>query len=180
MKAKKFQLIPKHRMSKLELDALCKEASKNEKLSEELIYTVCFQKGVVAENAAWILSYFGKTWEIKLNNALPQLLEVIKNRNTTDSIKRNLLRLLREMKIKEEYLGPIFPICFQILTNANETVANRAFSMHVIRKQFLQYPALLQETCIYVEERMDIESPAFRSVGRKLLQICKKGVHFTG
>eukprot|EP01031_Cornospumella_fuschlensis_P001081 gene1081-1357_t len=66
----------------------------------------------------------------------------LKQDNLHDAIKRNTIRVLQTVEIPEELHGIAADICFQYLSNHEEAVAIKAFSMTVLFNLSKHYPEL--------------------------------------
>jgi hypothetical protein len=90
--------------------------------------------------------------------------------NLHDSVKRNTVRLLEHISIPEKLHGEVMNICFGYISDPQEKVAVKAFSLTVLQNLCRQYPEIRQELKTIIEDRWDYESVAFRSRAKKILK----------
>jgi hypothetical protein len=60
-------------------------------------------------------------------------------------------------------------LCFKYISSPTEPVAIKAFSITVLQNLAKQYPEILNEIKLIIEERWDHETVAFKKRARKLL-----------
>jgi hypothetical protein len=97
-----------------------------------------------------------------------KLLELI-NPKTPSAVKRNVIRTFSIVSINNDLHAKLIDSCFETLHNRTYSIAERAFSIHVLGKYIQVYPDLWNELKPLLEAGMPYESAAFRSIGRKLL-----------
>jgi hypothetical protein len=90
--------------------------------------------------------------------------------NAGDSVKRNTVRLLQHISIPKQFHGEIMSICFNFISDPQEKVAVKAFSLSILQNLCRQYPEIRQEIKTIIEDRWDYETAAFRSRARKILK----------
>lgn len=123
----------------------------------------------LARRAAWPLSYVaGNFKEVIIKNLKPVITE-LERFDRHIAIKRNLLRALRDIVVPEEDLGALLDACFNLVKNSEMPPAIRAFSMSVIDRNSKKYPELMEELALYIEPRLEFESKAFISRGKKIV-----------
>jgi len=64
-------------------------------------------------------------------------------------------------------------ICFQYISNPEEAIAVKAFSLTILSKLGEKYPEILPEIKTVIEALWEFESPAFHSRARKILKKLK-------
>jgi len=87
-----------------------------------------------------------------------------------DAYIRNTIRTWQEMKIPEEYEGPIYDKCFEYFADPQYAVAIRVFSMTVCTDIAMRHPTLAHEIIPIIEDYWDHGTAAWRSRGKKELK----------
>ena len=102
---------------------------------------------------------------------LPQIIKHLRHPDIHDAIKRNIVRILHNVKIPEEHYGEVADICFTYLEDPNVAVAIRAFSMTVLWNICQEVPELMPELRATIEDLLDYSSAGFKSRGKKILKM---------
>lgn len=136
----------------------------------ELVDCVVSKEKRLPELASWCLG-----WAVKLKPlmVLPHLETVVaqmENEATSETVKRNMLRILEDVDIPESFHGRVMNACFRFVEDPATAVAIKAFSLTVLSNLSRHYPDILPELKLLIEERMPHETAAFRSRGRKILK----------
>jgi hypothetical protein len=87
-----------------------------------------------------------------------------------DSVKRNSVRLMQHIEIPARLHGKVMNICFNYISDPQEKVAIKAFSLTVLQNLCQQYPEIRQELKTIIEDRWEFETVAFRSRARRILE----------
>lgn len=135
---------------------------------DELMGLLLCDNRMLSQRSAWAVSHcigehpwLGNKW---LSKMLRRMLQPVH-----DAVIRNILRSLRYMDLPEKYHAEIIDICFTFIKQKQRAAAIRAFAMHLLGKMCERYPELIPELKAIIETGMPVESPAFRSVGNKLM-----------
>jgi hypothetical protein len=70
--------------------------------------------------------------------------------------------------IPEKFHGEVMEICFKYVESSTEAVAVKAFSLTVLNNLSKQYPEILPEVRLLIEEQWLYQTAAFRSRSKKL------------
>ncbi len=126
----------------------------------------------VPQRAAHVVSLtFDKRPEL-LIPYIPKLIQELTRKTLRNSLKRNILRILQFCEIDEKDRGIVYDRTFELMSNPQEEIAVRAFSMTVLYKISQFYPELkpeLKSAILYVLEE-PCSSPGVRSRGNNLLK----------
>ncbi len=122
------------------------------------------------QRAAWPLSYCVEANPEFLNAHFNKLIAKMQTPVLHDAIKRNAVRALQFASIPEKYQGEIMDICFRYLESPKESVAVKVNSLHVLVNMSKQYPEILSEINIVIEEQLPYQSAGFKSAARKVLK----------
>ncbi len=122
----------------------------------------------VTQRAAWPLSCcVEKHPELALSH-LPKLVKHLEKPGMHVAVKRNTIRLLQHTEIPEKLHGKVADICFRYLTDNEETIAVRVFSMSVLGTIARKNPELKRELQIIIEDHLPFASAAYLSRARKV------------
>jgi hypothetical protein len=127
----------------------------------------------VTQRAAGALSYCVEKHPVFIEKNYSRLLKYLQKTGLHDSIKRNAVRLLQYVDIPKKYQGDVMNICFQYLENPNEAVAIKAFSLTVLSNLAKQYPEIIPEVKILIEDQMPHQTAAFKLRAKTFLQVNK-------
>ena len=123
----------------------------------------------VSRRAAWVAD--------KVTEKMPELLPsctglIIENLAgfSHDGMKRQSLRMLTRADLTPDQMGSLINLCFDWLTNLNESVAVKVYSMDILYRISQSEPDLKQELAESIEWRIGEEKPGYQSKGRKILK----------
>lgn len=164
---------------------ILKEHSKNQTLKivryignnpdrfSSLVHLFLNGSHIVTQRASWIVGYCVDAHPYLIE---PHLNSVIKNlqKPVHDAVKRNTLRILRNIEIPKKLYGILTDLCFKFLTSHKEPVAVKVFSMAVLYRITEKEPDLKNELKVIIEDQMPFSSPAFLSRGKKILVLLNK------
>ena len=124
----------------------------------------------VTQRAAWPMSYCVIAHPSFIQKHFDSLINKLKEPNLHNAIKRNAVRLLQDITIPEAYQGAIMDICFEYVASPNEAVAVKAFSLTVLHNLAKQYPEIIPEIKILIEEQLLHQTAAFKSRAKVFLR----------
>jgi len=124
----------------------------------------------VVQRAAWPMSYAAIAHPTLIEKNFEALVKKLKQPGQHDSVKRNGIRLLENIAIPEQWQGDIMNICFDFLNRPGEAVAIKAFSISVLGKMALEYPEIIPELKLVIEDQLPTQSAAFKSRAKKLFR----------
>lgn len=90
------------------------------------------------------------------------------------AVVRNSVRVLQSIDIPVELHGEVMNACFGFIEVPATLVAIKAFALTTLYNLSRHYPDIQHELQIIIEERMDKETAAFASRGKKILQQLQK------
>ncbi|MFK7934473.1 MAG: hypothetical protein AB8G22_13260 [Saprospiraceae bacterium] len=161
------QLLLEH--SKLNTQAIVDYIDDNKTRFGELMDI--FLNGNLREvqRASWVVSVSGKNYPKLVLPYLPDMVNKLKHPQH-NAVRRNVVRLFQYMDLPESILGEVVDICFTLLNDPQEAIANRAFSMTVLYNACLREPLLADELKATIEMHMEEGSAGFKSRGKKILK----------
>ncbi len=124
----------------------------------------------VVQYAAWPVSYCVQDHPHLIKKHFATLIKKLERKDIHDSIKRNSVRLLQHVEIPGKYHGRVMDICFRFISSPTEAAAIKAFSITVLQNFAKQYPGIINEIKLIIQESWDYEKPAFKSRAKKFLK----------
>lgn len=129
---------------------------------------------LINQRAAWPIPDIAKNYPQLIEPYIPKLIRNLE-KPCHNAVVRNTVRLFENIDVPEDLQGVFYDICYKLMTNIKEPVANKIFAMTVMYKIGEPYPELLSELKTIIETQMPYEKPGFKSRGRKtLVRIEKK------
>ena len=125
---------------------------------------------VLAQKAAWPMTYISEAHPEWIQKHLPALLAATKKPGVHTAIVRSVVRSLQFVSIPQSLHGEVMDSCFRYIEDINEKPAVKAFALTVLYNLSKQYPDILPEIKEIVASRMDLETPAFRVRARVFLK----------
>jgi hypothetical protein len=126
-----------------------------------------------AQRAAWPMSYVVNKHPELIEPYLDTLIGNLNRKGQHNAIVRNSVRILQDIKIPEKYHGKLMDTCFNFIESNDTAVAIKAFSLTVLQNLSKDYPEIVPELKLIIEERWEHETPAFQSRARKILKTIK-------
>lgn len=136
----------------------------------ELMHAFFSNEYRVTQRAAWPMSYCVRDHPELIGPYLGKLMELLQKPGVHNAVRRNITRLLQDIKIPKRYHGKVMTICFEFIGSVTTPVAVKAFSLTVLDNLSKDYPEICQELKLIIEERWNHETPAFKSRARKILK----------
>lgn len=99
----------------------------------------------------------GKIIDLDQEILVPHLSKLHKNlrANPHDAAKRATMRVLQSIEIPEAVEGEVFDVAMRFVSDVDEAVAIRAFSMTVARRMCQRYPPLRHELLPILRELIE-------------------------
>lgn len=138
----------------------------------ELMHLLFNNEDIIAQRAAWIVSYCAERHPHLVTPYLKQVIEVL-GKEVHNAVKRNMLRILQNLPIPGKYFAKLVNHGFHLLVSANEPVAVKAFSMTVLCNICKYEPHLANELKLIIEDQLPFAGNGFKSRGKKILRQLK-------
>jgi hypothetical protein len=155
--------------SKANCNKIVKWIGNDQKRFDELFKLFLNDEYRVAQRAAWPLSYCVIKYPGLIQKHFTKLIKNLQRPDVGDAVKRNTVRLLQSISIPEKHHGKVMNICFKYISDPQEKVAIKAFSLTILHNLCRQYPEIRQELKTIIEDRWDYETVAFRTRAKKIL-----------
>ena len=164
----KAALLKEH--SKKHCSAIVKWVGNDQKKFDELFALFLHDEYRVVQRAGWPISYCIEKHPNLIQKHFSKLLKNLNKKGIHDAVKRNSIRLLQYVSVPKKFHGQVMDICFQYISSPTEAVAVKAFSITVLQNLARQYPEILNEIKLVIEERWDYETIAFKTRAKKLFK----------
>lgn len=125
------------------------------------------------QRAAWPLLHIANTKICLFLPYIPYLITLLK-KPFHSAVKRNVLRVLASLPIKEQYLGKLVNLSFGFLFDPKEPVAIKVYAMQILYNATLKHPDLKQEVILAIQHNLTNGSAGILSRGHKLIKLLKK------
>lgn len=125
----------------------------------------------LSQRASWCVNWAAKKYPQMLAPYVDLLVERLQHPQANDSVQRNALRVLTDITIPEQHHGNIMNTCFAFIEEPKTATAVKAFSLHMLRKLSKFYPEILPELQLLIEDKIDNETPAFKSAAKQILKL---------
>lgn len=143
---------------------------------DELVQLVVQNEEIVAQRAAWVMSYCVEQHPRLALPHLESLVKNLRNKYIHDAIKRNTAKILEFLPVPEALIGEAVDILFQFVADPKETVAVRVFSMTALFNLCKNEPDLLEELRLTIEDLMPHGTAGLRARGKKVLKAIQKPI----
>ena len=139
----------------------------SQKRFEELFSLFLHDEYRVVQRASWAVSNCVIDHPKFIKKNFERLITNLRKPNLHNSIKRNSIRLLQYVDIPENFQGEIMEICFSYVASPTEPVAVKAFSLTVLGNLAKQYPEIMPEIKMLIDEQLPHQTAAFKSRAKK-------------
>jgi hypothetical protein len=156
--------------SKASCDRIVKWIGDDQKRFDELFALSLDDEFKVSQWAGWPLSYCVQKHPKLIKKHFRELLKNVERKGIHEAVKRNTVRLLQYADIPGKFHGEVMDLCFRYISSPTEAVAVKAFSITVLQNLARQYPEIINEIKLVIEERWDYETVAFKTRAKKLLK----------
>jgi len=123
----------------------------------------------LAQRAAWTMSHCAEQRPELIRPYLPKLLDCLGRDDMHDAVKRNVVRLLQYIEIPRRLMGKVYAQCFDLVDDADEPVAVRAFALTVAARIAKSEPDLMNELRLIVRKHLPHTTAAFQKRAREIL-----------
>ncbi len=174
------QILQEH--SKANCMTIVQWVGDSKKRFDELFTLFLTGEHRLAQRAAWPVSYCVEAHPFFISKNFDKLIKNLRRPNLHDAIKRNSIRLMQHVPIPKKHQGEVMDICFGYVASPTEAVAIKAFSLTVLGRLAVEYPEILPEIKLLIEDQLPHQTAAFKSRAKALLKQMnpqKNGYGFT-
>jgi len=123
----------------------------------------------LTQRAAWSMNYCAERRPELILPYLPKLLDCLEREDMHDAVKRNIVRLLQYIEIPKRLIGRVYSHCVDLIDDAYEPAAVRAFALTVAARIAKSEPDLLKELRLIVSKHLPHTTAAFQKRAREVL-----------
>ncbi len=162
------QILLEH--SKANCDTIVQWVGSSQQRFDELFNLFLGDEYRVVQRAAWPVSYCVEAHPQLIKKHFARLIKKIQQPQLHNAVKRNSVRLLQHVAIPKKHQGAVMDICFGYVASPTEAVAVKAFSLTVLGNLAQQYPEIIPEVKLLIEDQLPHQSPAFVVRARQFLK----------
>lgn len=123
----------------------------------------------IPQRASWVLDHIPMSYTPAIDRYLPEMIATLE-KPVHDAVKRNIVKILAQAAIPEDYSASLFDRCIDWLIDAKTAIAIKAHCMDIAAKIAMPYPELREELKVVIKDQMNHEgSKGIVSRGRKVL-----------
>ncbi|MDP3463412.1 MAG: hypothetical protein Q8S18_11535 [Bacteroidales bacterium] len=141
-------------------------------LVSEVLTVIGSGKGKDPERASWLLS---NLWDIDSEVLRPFQHELIRLLLSarSDSVRRNLLRIIDAYPLPDEQLGDLYDVCMAWMLSERFSIAVRCNAMQILYRICVIEPDLSDELVQRINDLLVFGSAGFQSRGQKIIRLLK-------
>lgn len=143
---------------------------KNQRRFDQLLLLVLSDEYRVAQRASWPLSELAMLQPQLFHSSLDVLIDNLERRELHNAVKRHTMRILETIAIPLKLHGKVMKLCFEFVESPSEAVAVKAYALTILGKLATDYPDIIPEIFLLIEEQMPTQTPAFKSRAKHLLK----------
>jgi hypothetical protein len=157
----KEQILKEH--SKAQCSKIVNWVGASQQRFDELFHLFLTDEYRVVQRAAWPISYCVIAYPNFIKKHWGSLIKNLQKPNLHNAVKRNSIRLLQNIDIPKKYQGQVMDLCFKYVESPTEAVAVKAFSLTVLSNLARQYPEIIPEIKLLIEDQLAHQTAAFKS-----------------
>ena len=123
----------------------------------------------LTQRAAWPMNYCAERHPKLILPYLPKLLDCLEREDMHDAVRRNVVRLLQYIEIPKRLTGKVYSHCIDLLDDADQPAAVRAFAMTVATRIAKSEPDLMKELRLIIHKHLPHSTAAFRARAKQVL-----------
>jgi len=131
----------------------------------------------LTQRAAWPMNYCAERHPELILPYLPKLLDCLERDDMHTAVKRNVVRLLQYIEIPKRLTGRVYSHCVDLIDDAYQPAAVRAFALTVAARIAKREPDLMNELRLIVSKHLPQATAAFQVRAREILAQPKSNEH---
>ena len=153
---------------------IAKRAAGSKKCFRQLLGIILSENKICAGRAAWCFSLAAELNRDWADTMQAELIALLALNGPEDMVLRNVLRTLRGCKILSEHFDAVAFYCFDYLEDERQSIAIRAFALHILGQICKSVPELKPELKAIINFRFLDEhkksSAGLKSAARTVLK----------
>ncbi len=125
----------------------------------------------ITQRSAWPVSYCVRAHPDLIRPYFKRLLDNLERKDLHVAVIRNTLRLLQGVPIPKRFHGRVMNTCFDFIQSQEAPIAVKAFSLSVLENMTKQYPEILAEIKLIIDDQWEHAAPAFRTRAKRILRL---------
>ncbi len=135
---------------------------------QELINYIESNDGKGSSRSAWVLTHIWDRFPALLHPYIPLLIQIIEQ-PVSEAIQRSIIRILQYSELPESHHGFLVDYLFLKITDPQQAIAVRAFSIAVLARLVKLYPDLQAEFKLCLEELIPNASSGLKNRAKNYL-----------
>ncbi|MEO8514147.1 MAG: hypothetical protein ABI543_11335 [Ignavibacteria bacterium] len=146
----------------------------NEDRFRQYLYLFLHDEYRVVQRISWVLCEAAEHYPKLVEENMGVIIKRLGDKDIHTAVKRNVIRVLQFLNIPKKYHAKVFNLCVNYLSDPNEAIAVRVFSISVATRIAAVYPELANEVIEYINVSLKNSTAGLRSRSRKELSKLKK------
>lgn len=163
-------LLNQPRQEKSQAIKIARYAMSSSEKFEELMQCFLENNYVLAQRAAWSVSFAAQVNKELIAPYTAVLIEQLTKKNVHDAVIRNSLRILQTLEIPENCLSDVINACFNWIEKPAAPAAIKAFALTVLGNISVKIPDIKNEIKLVIDYLIDNESAAFKARAKQVLK----------
>jgi hypothetical protein len=156
--------------SKAQTSKIVKWVGDSQQRFDKLVNLFLNDEYRVVQRAAWPMSYIVIAHPGLIKKHLKKIVDKLSKPENPEAVKRNTLRLMQHIDIPGSLHGRVMDLCFGYISSHTEKAAIKAFSLTILQNLSKKYPEIKGEVKVIIQDRWEVETPAFKVRARKFLK----------
>ena len=157
--------------SKAQAEKICNHVGDDPERFAELMRLMMGPVYRISQRAAWPVSYCIQRHPELIEPYWGKLAQQLEREDAHVSVRRNVARLLQFVEIPKRHRGRIFDACYNLLSDSEQPVAVRCFSMTVAANIAKDSPELMDELRLVATKYPHLATAGFRSRSHRVLGV---------
>lgn len=160
--------------SKAQTEKIAAWIGDNEDRFRQYLSLFLYDEYRVVQRISWVLSVVAEKYPALVEKNMNVIIKRLDDRDIHTAVKRNVVRVLQFLKIPKKLHAKVFNHCINYLSDPNETIAVRCFSMTVAAGLAEKYPELAGEVIETINISMKNSTAGLRSRSKTVLKQLNK------
>ena len=141
---------------------------------KELVEIIVSNESPYCEKASWAMNHCYEEGTDFFDNYYKELTAILPDDTYSDSVKRNIVRILQFKEIPEKYQASVIDSCFYLVNKKDTAIAVKAFSLGVLENMVKLYPELKNELIASIENLLPTASSGIKNRCGHILRRLRK------
>ena len=149
----------------------------NEDRFRQFLYIFLHDEYRVVQRITWVLSEVAENYPKLVEKNMGVIIKRLDDKDIHVAVKRNVIRVLQFLSIPKKYHAKVFNHCINYLSDPNETIAVKVFSMTVAANLAGKYPELAKEVIESINISLKKTTSGLKARSRKVLKELNKLIY---